>query len=663
QPLELLGRLVSAWRGPLVVAGLALVLLGLGAGLAARNTAQERAKAEANLALALTQQGLTALGDGRLPEANVLAAHALELGPSPAARGLLAGTGPANATLLERRPLPSICQHTSVLSPDGDRLACWGEGKVEVWGIDPLERQSSVAVQSVVPPAWVADRLLVSTPEEMVWVQGERVRPSGERSGWPLSLGSQALVVRGQEVQPMGPDAAGPTFQICLAARATLIPNTEGLLVGCHDGQLRRYRPDGTEVFSMPLGDRPAWSMLEWRGDELLVGRLDGAVQRLQLPSGVWSPPLPGNAGSVQGMLPVPGSGLVLVMGESGGPRLWSTEADAWVGSLPGGASRMGPAKRPGEVLLIGATLDRWRIVARPRPSVLQFRVGLSQVAVSPDGERVAVALGDGTVVERQVADGLESRRWSWTDTVVKCVAYGPENWLVASAIGATARRLTAAGTVEDLGLGSTLRRCGSLSGGRLWMLSYSGLGFVRDADGTVHRQELGPGPGDASGSPNGSSAVVLDNGGGIWVLEGSQWHVGATVADAGAVDIGDGGRPLVVSRRRELCIDSRCVEVEGEIVDIAYSPPYVAVATVAGEIWLLDGETGATRALLRGHRGRVSSVEFGPQARWLVSGSWDQSLRIWDLEDLDRPARELVARGRENWGLELEDVLGRSRH
>jgi WD40 repeat protein len=98
---------------------------------------------------------------------------------------------------------------------------------------------------------------------------------------------------------------------------------------------------------------------------------------------------------------------------------------------------------------------------------------------------------------------------------------------------------------------------------------------------------------------------------------------------------------------------------VSGDVVDIAFSPPNVAVATVAGEIWLLDGETGETRALLRGHRGRVSSVEFGPGARWLVSGSWDQSLRIWDLEDLDRPAPELVARGRENWGLELEDVLG----
>ena len=114
----------------------------------------------------------------------------------------------------------------------------------------------------------------------------------------------------------------------------------------------------------------------------------------------------------------------------------------------------------------------------------------------------------------------------------------------------------------------------------------------------------------------------------------------------------------MVVARRRELCIDHRCVKVEGEIVDVAFSPPYVAVATVAGEIWLLDGVSGETRALLRGHRGRVSSVAFGPGARWLVSGSWDQSLRIWDLEDLDRPASELVARGHENWGLELEDVL-----
>ncbi len=659
QPLELLGRLVAAWRGPLVVAGLALVLLGIGAVVAAQNTARERALAEANLALALTQQGLTALGDGRLPEANILAAHALLYGPSPSARGLLAGTGPANATLVQRRPLPSPCQYSSVLSPDGRSLACHGEGKVEVWGVDPLERRSSVELQTVEAPVWVGERLLVATPEEMLWVEGERVLPTGEPSGWPLSLGGTAFVLIGPRGRILRPDAEGQSFETCFATRATTLANAEGLLVGCHDGQLRRYDPQGNSVFSLDLGERPAWSALQWRGAELLVGRLDGAVQRLKLPEASWSQPLPGKSGSILSMQPVPGTSLVAVLGESGGPRLWSTEAEAWVGSLPGGASRMGPGQQPGELLLIGATLDRWKVVTQPRPAVLNFEVGISQVTVSPSGEDVAIALGNGVVVERRVADGLELRRWAWTNNVVKCVAYGPGGTLVASAIGGRVQQLGPGEEVAELGVGTALRRCGSLDGGRLWMLGYTDLVILREAAGRLRQQMLGPGPVDGSSSPGGGTAVLLDSQGTIYVLEGDSWKERPAVAEAIAVDVGEGGLPLVVARRRELCINSRCVEVDGEIVDIAFSPPYVAVATVAGEIWLLDGETGETRALLRGHRGRVSSVEFGPQARWLVSGSWDQSLRIWDLADLDRPASELVVRGRENWGLELEDVLG----
>lgn len=34
--------------------------------------------------------------------------------------------------------------------------------------------------------------------------------------------------------------------------------------------------------------------------------------------------------------------------------------------------------------------------------------------------------------------------------------------------------------------------------------------------------------------------------------------------------------------------------------------------------------------AILRGHHGLVSSVMFSPDAKWLVSGSWDNTVRLW---------------------------------
>ena len=31
------------------------------------------------------------------------------------------------------------------------------------------------------------------------------------------------------------------------------------------------------------------------------------------------------------------------------------------------------------------------------------------------------------------------------------------------------------------------------------------------------------------------------------------------------------------------------------------------------------------------GHEDRIPSVKFTPDGNWIVSGSWDKSIRIWD--------------------------------
>ncbi|MDP2306834.1 MAG: serine/threonine-protein kinase [Pseudomonadota bacterium] len=660
RPTELLARLVRAWRIPLTVGGIALLALAAVVVVAVERTARERAAAEGNLAVALTRQALAALLEERLPEAHVLAAHALRFGPSPEARGILAATRRNTAELVWRVPLPPGCRHGGVLAPDAETLACRADGKLEIWGIDPLVRRAVLDLSVVEDPVWVGERLLVATPDALLWIEeGVVVGTTPGAGWWPLASGEVAFATRGPAGRRLLPDGEGVDFEMCWANRSTTRVVAGELVVGCDDGFLRSYGPDGALRLELPLGERPAWSAVREAAGGLLVGRLDGDVQALALPEGRWTPPLRGLSRSVLALQPIPGTPGVLVLGERGGPRIWNTEAAGWAGSLPAGASRMFPGTRAGEVLLLGDTLQLWRVSATPRPTVLSYGTGASQVTPSPDGESLAVALGAGEIVERRLADGHELRRWTWGDGVAKCVAYAEDGLLVAAAMGAPGQVLGPSEEIRPLELGAVLRRAGRLADGTVWAFAYTDAAFlVAPRTRRVTTQATGPGLFDGSSSPDGGTAALLDTRGGVWLLEGTTWREARRMADAVAVDVGEGGAPLVVARRREVCIEERCYAVDDDIIDVAFSGDRVAVATLRGDVSLLDAGTGERLALLRGHAARVSSVEFGPGGEWLVSGSWDGTARLWDLGGLDEPAEALITRSERAWGLGLDEAM-----
>lgn len=657
RPTELLVRLVRAWRVPLSVAAVAAVALVLVVAAAVQRTARERATAEANLAVALTGQALAALLDARAPEAQILAAHALRYGPSPEARGILAATGRPVAALAQQVALPAACRHGGVLSPDAATLACRADGKLELWAVDPLAQRAVVDVQVVEDPVWVGDRLLVATPDALAWVRDGAVVASVAGPAWlPLAAGDAAFATRGPSARFLRPDGDVVAFPICSATRATTGVVGGALVVGCDDGTLRTYGPDGAPGLTVALGDRPAWSAVAAGPAGLLVGRLDGDVQTLSLPEGAVSAPLRGLSRSVRSLLAIPGSSAALVLGERGGPRIWT--ADGWAGSLPAGASRMFAGAAPGEVWLLGDTLQRWRVVATPTPTVFSFDAGVSQATPSPAGDAIAVALGSGEVVERRLADGRALRRWAWSGGVAKGVAYAAEDRLIGAAMGASAQRLGSDGVLGPVSPPATLRRLGRLADGRVWGLDYTGTAWVIAPDGSGTAQVVGPGPFDGSSSADGGTAAIVDARGGVWRLDGAVWREVARVTDATAVDVGDGGAPVVVGRRREVCVDTRCFDVGDEVTDVALFGARVAVATLSGDVVLLETARGATLARLRAHTERVSSVEFGPDGQWLVTGSWDKTARVWDLSALDAPAETLVARGEAAWGFGLADAM-----
>ena len=79
----------------------------------------------------------------------------------------------------------------------------------------------------------------------------------------------------------------------------------------------------------------------------------------------------------------------------------------------------------------------------------------------------------------------------------------------------------------------------------------------------------------------------------------------------------------------------------KGKLHDIKYTPDgnRVAVATSIG-IWIYDAQTGQEISLLTGHTGRVTSLGFPADGRFLASGSSDGTVRLWDIETGKQTAR-----------------------
>ena len=51
-------------------------------------------------------------------------------------------------------------------------------------------------------------------------------------------------------------------------------------------------------------------------------------------------------------------------------------------------------------------------------------------------------------------------------------------------------------------------------------------------------------------------------------------------------------------------------------------------------KVW--DASSGMDLLTLKGHTGTVTSVAFSPDGQRLVSGSYDQTLKIWDARCLE---------------------------
>ena len=78
--------------------------------------------------------------------------------------------------------------------------------------------------------------------------------------------------------------------------------------------------------------------------------------------------------------------------------------------------------------------------------------------------------------------------------------------------------------------------------------------------------------------------------------------------------------------------------DVSQYVGDIAFSPNGDLLAgAIKNDVHLWDLTTGEHKAELKGHTSSVLSLNFSPDGKTLASGSWDETIRLWDVTSLNQ--------------------------
>jgi WD40 repeat protein/tetratricopeptide (TPR) repeat protein len=283
-------------------------------------------------------------------------------------------------------------------------------------------------------------------------------------------------------------------------------------------------------------------------------------------------------------------------------------------------------------------------------------------VAFSPDGQRLASAGKDRTVMIWDLATGQKLATLPGHTQIVRSVAFSPDGRLLASASGSMVDQkpgelkiwnLTTGTEVFPL-TGHTKRVAGVVFSpdGRL-LASASWDGDVKLWD-VKTSQEIRNFPHGTTVrcvafSPDGKrlASGAFDKYVKVWDVETDREEPlltlrGHTDAVHGVAFSPDGQRLVSGGWDRTLRIwdaknGGEPLTLNGHtdnVFGVAFSPDgqRVASASSDGTVKVWHAGTGQELLTLRGHSREVTSVAFSPGGRCLASGGWDQTVKVWDL-------------------------------
>ena len=349
--------------------------------------------------------------------------------------------------------------------------------------------------------------------------------------------------------------------------------------------------------------------------------------------------------------------GATLAVGTYGTIELWDVASEARIAVLEQGAGVNSVSFSPdGTILAAGSddgALKLWDVLTGEDIDTFGHRSSVSSVSFSPDGRTLASGASDGTTALWDISRWTQPRPFS-----VEIVSGDDQRAAPGAALAeplVVEVRDQYDDPLPDVAVTLTVTAGDGKLGGR--------FAVVRDSTDAGGRAEitltLGPFPGgNTVGVSIGGRELATFHAEGVGTtvaeLEGDYrtWHLpdAATVRlGKGAIGEGDGavafssdGQSLAVASGIGVWLyettTSRplgLLPAAAPVHSVAFSlDGTLAAGTDYGRVELWEVKT-ATRVSSLRHAdwGRVTSVVFSPDGTALASGSWDQVVKVWDVE------------------------------
>jgi WD40 repeat protein len=398
-------------------------------------------------------------------------------------------------------------------------------------------------------------------------------------------------------------------------------------------------------------------------GKRLASGGTDRAVRLWGLPAGQPLFVLPGHTGAVWGLAFSPDGTQLASGGDDGTVRFWDVSTGKGGRVLRGHAGRVRSVAWAGAGRLVSAATDPILLAPVSRGEIFTWDVSSGDVvdrsrlpirmpfslsvALSPDGQRLAIACGEPTVPVWGRGRERPLVLQGHLDKVVS-VAWAPDGKRLATAGHDRTVRIWDAATGKEV---RTLRG----HTGPVFGVAYSPDGkrlasngvdrTVKVWDATADQEGLSlPGPLRgvqavcfspdcrylALADEDRQAVELLSNDLSAWaaiLLQNQPFAAAGCSSYALTVPC---VRVWSLGRRREVL---RLTGHRDWVKSLAYSPNGKRLASASGDgtvrVW--DAATGRQLLVLEGHTNIVNCVAYSPDGKRLVSGGVDGRIKLWD--------------------------------